>query len=43
MQYEIYALIYLLRGAILKSMTGKPLPAAAGPLIKKLKSELEKQ
>jgi len=24
-------------------MTGKPLPAAAGPLIKKLKSELEKQ
>ena len=43
MQYEIYTLIYLLRGAILKSLTGKHLPAAAGPLIKKLKSELEKQ
>ena len=43
MQYEIYTLIYLLKGAILKSMTGKPLPASAGPLILKLKKELEKQ
>jgi hypothetical protein len=43
MQYEIYTLIYLLRGAILKSMIGKPLPAAVGPLVLKLKKELEKQ
>jgi len=43
MQYEIYTLIYLLKGAILKSMTGKPLPVSAGPLILKLKNELEKQ
>jgi hypothetical protein len=43
MQYEIYTLIYLLKGAILKSMTGKPLPAAVGPLVLKLKKELENQ
>lgn len=43
MQYEIYTLIYLLKGAILKSMTGKPLPASVGPLVLKLKKELEKQ
>jgi hypothetical protein len=43
MTYEIYTLIYLLRGAILKSMTGKPIPDAAKPLILKLKKELENQ
>jgi hypothetical protein len=43
MQYEIYALIYLLKGSILKSMTGKPLPEAAKSLILKLKKELENQ
>lgn len=43
MAHNIYSLIYLLRGCILKTKMGKPLPPEVMPLIKKLTQSLERQ